>query len=175
MRNKFIKLLAWVCIGISFIAMTSCNGAIGSEPMLKITTSTENRMNLNPKTTYYIVYENGAVKKTDEFVLADVNSYSSVSRNPAESPSILNDFDVNTSEGAELYEIASNTLILMNETKLKNISVYRLFVHGERYFFVGDCDNKSDYLFEYIIADNSIKEIASVNKGSINHVELYRP
>jgi len=177
MRNKFIKLLAWVCLGISFVVITGCSTSIGSEPMLKITTSTANRMNLNPKTTYYIVYENGAVKKTDEFVLADVINYYFSRNDYGEVAKKLYDLDINTPEGEELKQIANNILLLMDETKFENISANELFIFGEKYFFTAIYRTDNKYrckVFEYISADNSVKEIASFNKGSIDHVELYR-
>ena len=176
MRNKFIKLLAWVCLGISFVVITGCSTSIGSEPMLKITTSTANRMNLNPKTTYYIVYENGAVKKTDKFVPADVEQYlySSVNGGPEE----LYGVDLTTPKGEELKQIANNILLLMDETKLEGVAVSSLFILDERYFFKVGCDisknKRVSKLFEYISVDNSVKEIVSFNSGSIDHVELYR-
>jgi len=176
MRNKFIKLLAWVCLGISFVVITGCNASIGSKPMLKITTSTANRMNLNPKTTYYIVYENGAVKKTDEFVLADVGRYNFIPRKHDGDSKVLNGLDANTPEGESLKKTANEILLLTDEPKLNIVSVGWLFVLDDRYFFEAlyDEDKRISKLFEYNSSENSIKEIASINKGSINHVELYR-
>ena len=176
MKAKTVKLLAWICIGIFLVAMTSCGSIKRPKPMLKITTTSQAGFLPGP-TRYYIVYDNGAVKKTDKFVSAKVEHYlySSVNGGPKE----LYGIDIATQKGEELKQIANNILLLTEEPKLKIVAVGGLFVLGERYFFDISCsinESKSiSKLFEYSAEDNSIQEVASLNKGSINHVELYEP
>lgn len=175
--NNIIKSLACICIALSLFAITSCDDTRGSVLMLKITTTTSYGIFPATKTNYYIVYENGAVKETSKFVLADVKSYAFAKNDTNNDSVALHLIDINTPNGKELNGVANNILLLMSETKLENMSVGRLFVLGERYLFdVGYVDDKKTgtKLFEYISADNSIKEISTLNiKGDLSHVELY--
>ena len=141
--------------------------------MLKITTHTPIIKYLKGQVKYYIVYENGAVKKTSEFVPADVISYGFFPRDKMENSIALHLIDVTTPEGEKLNKIANNILLLTEEPKLKIIAVTALFVLGGRYFFNVLCDKAINgyKLFEYIPAENSIKEIASLNH-TIDHVEM---
>lgn len=130
------------------------------------------------KTNYYIVYENGAVKKTSEFNPSDVITYYFIDNDYGALTKKLFGLDINTPQGEELKKIANNILLLMDETKLKVISINELFILDDRYFFDVLTDNGKkniSKLFEYIPADNSIKEIVSFRSGAINHVELYVP
>jgi len=176
MRSKFIKLLVCVCLGVLGVSMVSCTTSIGSEPMLKITTSTAVG-NYFSNTNYYVVYENGATKKTDEFVPADVHCYDFVENDYNEASEVLSGLDITMPEDEKLNEIGNNILLLMGETNLKVISVNRLFVLGEHYYFTVLSDNGkkpiSSKLFKYNDTDNTIKEMASFNGKGINHVEIY--
>jgi len=171
MKNKIIKLLAWICIGLSFGVITACDNTKGSEPMLKITTSTAVGFYFS-NTHYHIVYDNGAVKKTEKFVPAKVKCYAFNPAGNYEDSTLLHLYD----EYEGLNEIANNILLLMDETKFEKVAIGRLYILGGRYFFDALCYNGKkniDKLMEYISTDNSIKEIASFNSGSITHVELY--
>lgn len=175
MKKNIIIVLALLCIGLSFAAITSYYNTKSSEPMLKITTSTQVGFYFS-NTNYYIIYENGIVKKTDKFVPTDVINYYFIDKDYGAAAKELYDLDINTPQGEELKEIANNILLLMDKTKLKIISVSELYILGDRYFFdVLSSKGKkasSNKLFEYIPADNSVKEIADFNSKSITHVEL---
>ena len=103
MKTAIVKLFAWICAGLSLFAMTGCDSTRGSEPMFKIRTSTPIIQYLKGKENYYIVYENGAVKKTDKFDPAKVESYgySSINDDPYE----LYGIDVTAPEGENLNKI----------------------------------------------------------------------
>jgi len=179
MKNKIIKLLTMVCIGLYLLAVTSCDTSIGSEPFLKITVDKGTVAFLPAGTNYYIVYENGVIKKTDKFEPFNVICYDFLKNEYDEVSKVLYGTDINTQEGEELNKIANNILLLMGETKLKIISVNRLFVLGEQYYFTLLSDNgknaNSSKLFEYNCANHSVEEILSLDSGDINHVELYQP
>ena len=140
MKNKIIKLLAWICIGLSFGVITACDNTEGSKPILKIITSTAVGFYFS-NTHYYVVYDNGAVKKTEKFDPADVinyyflnNDYGAVAKNRY-------NLDINTPEGEEIREIANNILLLIDETKLKDVSVSILYILNDQYFFIASCYN----------------------------------
>ena len=144
--------------------------------MLKITTSTANGFDLKSKTNYYIVYENGVAKKTSELLPSDVTSYCWIQNN-GDAAIVVKNLDASTPEGEEVYKIVNNIVLLLDESKLNVIPGGKLFVLNKRYFVTVLCDNGkkpiSDILFEYTPVDNCIKEIASFNSKSINHIELY--
>ena len=177
MKVKTVKLLAWMCIGIFLVAMTICIGIKLPKPMLKITVDKGTIGFLPAGTNYYIVYDNGAVKKTKNFIPAKVEDYNFFPKQSIEDSVVLHGIDINTPEGEYLNEIAKNILFLTDEPKLNIVSVAWLFVLGERYFFEAlyDENMRISKLFEYNVDDNSIQEVASVKRGSINHVELYEP
>ena len=180
MKNIISKLLLWVCIGLVLCSVTACDATNGSKPMLKIITSTSVGVTIFSKTDYFIVYENGAVKKTSEFAPAKVISYNFVPNSEGETLEVLlQKIDIDTPEGKELNNIANNIVLLMDGTKIKVISINELFFLGDRYFFDVLCDNGkapiSNKLFEYFPTDNSIKEIVSFNSKGIKHVEFYKP
>lgn len=175
--NKILKSLVCIGIALSLFIITSCDNTRGSIPMLKITTTTSYGIFPATKTNYYIVYENGAVKETSKVVPAAIESYAFAKNDTNDDSVALHLIDINTPNGKKLNGVANNILLLMSETKLENMSVGRLFVLGERYFFdVGYSDDKKSgtKLFEYILTDISIKEISTLNvKGDLSHVELY--
>ena len=172
MKNKIIKLLAWICMVFSFLAISGCNSP---KPLLKITTSTSVGVTIFSYTKYYIVYENGKVKKTDEFSRHHGETYAFSSDDYDETSAVLHSIDLNTPEGANLNRIANNILLLAKDPKLKIVAVGTLFVFGERYFFdvSWDENKRTSKLFEYNTSDNTIKEFASFSSGTIDHVELY--
>ena len=176
MKNKINKLFALICIGLTLFAVSGCDNTKGSKPMLKITTSTAVG-NYFSKTNYFIVYENGAVKKTEEFTPSSVINYYFISNDYGSVAKRLYNLDINSQEGQELKMIADNIVLLMDETKLKVISINELFFLEGRYFFDVLCDNGkgpiSSKLFEYFPDDNSIRGIVSFNSKGIKHVELY--
>ncbi|GHU55874.1 hypothetical protein FACS1894132_12610 [Clostridia bacterium] len=174
MKNKNFCLNALIVIAVLAVAMTSCSNS-KNDPVLKVTTSTSyDVFGFFSKTNYYIVYENGKKKKTSKFVPADVVCYYFRSNN-ADDIVLLHDTDINTLKGEKMNKIARDILLLSQKTKLKNVSVGRIYIFDERYFFGLLCE-KGNYMntkiFEYILADNSIKELATFTK-SVTHIELY--
>jgi len=176
MRNAIIKILVCVCVGFLGMGMTSCDTSIDSEPMLKITTSTSFGMFPATKTNYYIIYENGVVRKTTEFVPSNIIYYFFNSNGNYEDSTLLHINDDDPLR-EKLNNIANNIRILMDESKFENISIGRLYVLSERYFFnigYNDGEKRVSKLFEYISADSSAKEIAILTgKGNLDHAELY--
>ena len=151
--------------------------------MLKVIVTKHYGMTIFGNTWYYIVYENGTVKKTKEFEPARVEGYD-FDKNDYEElleddSQVLYDMDTNTPRGQELEEYAKDILRLTSEPQLKIVSVSRLYVFGERYIFKASYEHSKDdtygKLFEYFPREKAIKEVASFKRGSIFHVELYEP
>ncbi|GHU55871.1 hypothetical protein FACS1894132_12600 [Clostridia bacterium] len=155
--------------------MTSCINS-KSKPLLKVTTSTSyDVFGFFSKTNYYIVYENGKKKKTSRFALVvDGNRYLFMSNNADDAELLSRGSADSAMEWEQANEIARNILVLAQKTKLKKVSVGELYIFSERYFFelyFDKGDHSNTKIFEYILVDNSIKELATFTK-SVTHIEL---
>lgn len=181
LRNKMniiMKSLAYICIALTLIFMTGCDNIKGSKPMLKLTVNKGTFAYYLPAgTDYYIVYENGVVKKTKEFQfsISESKGYSFIPHDVDNNSKILYDLDTSTSEGKKIYEIAKNIAGLESKKKMKIISEQSLVILDSRYFFIAFTHNifTQSTLFEYFPANSTAKKIVSFN-DRINHVELYK-
>ena len=176
MNNRIIASIVCFLIGVSLLVV-GCNTKHETVPLLRVITVTSNRLNLKGKNNYYIVYENGNVKKTSAFSPSDVTTFYFKGRNDDKNSAILHDLDMDIPQDRAVNDIAQNIVDLVNEEDLELISVNEIFVLDERYFFDilydagrSDADCK---LFEYIPLENSIKEIVNFRSRSIEHIELY--
>lgn len=171
-----MKLLAWMSIILTLIAITGCDSTKNSKPMLKIIASISWGMFPGSTDYYYIVYENGTAKKTSKFVPSEKGSYNYSTNDIDKNSDVLNIIDNNTPQAKELNKIAKDILLFKNDPKLEIVSVDWLYALTNRYFFEALCnkDKRISTLFEYNPADNSARKIVSFNGKSINHVELYK-
>ena len=179
MGKKGIKRIACIiCVFLMVSILSGCVSVNITKPMLKVIVTKHYGMTIFGNTKYYIVYENGTVKKTDKFERADVECYGFIPKDSMKDSTALYRIDMDTSYGQKLNDIANDILELTDDPNLFIDAVKGLCVFGDRYFFDASYNNgrsSLQKLFEYFPGDDTIKEVASFKGGNIAHVELYKP
>ncbi len=158
-----LSVIALICSAVFVHGLMQKHRIASRKPILKVMSLIPGGF-LPSKNIYYIVYDNGDYEETEEFQLADVETY-------------------------DLYSLKDNKTDLENapacakdileyaET-LEHSNIFHLFVINNRYFFdIHDSrsmQNKyTSTVFEYFPESNSVKKLVQFKKYYTQHVELY--
>lgn len=177
MGKTHIKILSLLTIIVLFFNLTGCKKT-EAKPILKVVVDASNGgISVLPNHKYYIVYDNGDTKKTEEFSRIDTEQYAFNPNAEKNLEPYLHDIDMSIEKNKSLNDAAKSiSSIISNEKDIFVGGAGTLYIVNDKYYFTvylkEGANDVSAGLFEYYLSDNSISKVTDFDYD-ISHIQLF--